>query len=519
MPRHTPLSRWLARGRGFALGVALALPAGCATERPLGFGWPQGNDSSRCANCGKPKPKADHHPQPERHEPATPSPIDFFDPSVLQGKPSDGYLLDKGDKLGIEIDGIPVPPEPAPELPPEPSEKPTESGPNFPAEVQPNGSIELPLIDGIPVRGRTVQEAETLIRHAYTVREPILDPARNPIRVTLRKGRPTRVLVIRRTLPQMTGSEAAAAIPVGWQNGGARSDGTVVTLRAEQCDVARALAAAGEWPLPRTTTAIHVLHVGTRTPRIALTREELRVPTAPRRLADGEGDDSAASRRGPIRGGGLDRRAVRLLTIEVDDESAPVPAPQGPRSPAVFHPASSGRYGMGSDGMGDVTSSSPRTVYVEWSGTDSMSVAPHWVGSSSYRSSGRYGDSHSMTMPFPSAIESDMSVPENFAIVPQGYRTEAPLESTNDAGEAAVEAMPPEDGELRSIRIPIRRDPGETGNVSPRDVVLNDGDVVCLEIAETLPAAETPKEATPAPAKSPTVKRAAKPSSNRTSHR
>ena len=96
------------------------------------------------------------------------------DPSQFRIPKSGPYRLDAGDVLGVFVDGVlgdldsapPVTyPEPENNLPP---------AMGFPTPVREDGTISLPLIEPIDVRGRSIIEAEELVTRAYR------DPA-NPI--------------------------------------------------------------------------------------------------------------------------------------------------------------------------------------------------------------------------------------------------------------------------------------------------------------------------------------------------
>ena len=95
-----------------------------------------------------------------------------LDPSRLTQEPPRQYLIDKGDILGIYIEG--VLPYTATDKPPEPppvnfpNEKSTlDPSLGFPIVVQENGTIALPSIAPIKVKGMTIEQVTDLIRKAY----------------------------------------------------------------------------------------------------------------------------------------------------------------------------------------------------------------------------------------------------------------------------------------------------------------------------------------------------------------
>ena len=92
----------------------------------------------------------------------------------------DKYLLAPGDILGVYIEGI-LPPKgedaQIAEAPPVTfPEADSDLSPSvgFPIPVREDGSVALPLVDPIPVEGRTLIEVEELVRKAYTIDRRIL---------------------------------------------------------------------------------------------------------------------------------------------------------------------------------------------------------------------------------------------------------------------------------------------------------------------------------------------------------
>ncbi len=120
----------------------------------------------------------------------------------------------------------------------------------LPVPVRENGTISLPLINPIPVKGRTVADVENMVRNAYTVEKALLKKGRDRIIVTLMKKRTYRVMVVR----QESGGTVNQNITIGNQsaNGNATSPkygtGTTVELDAYENDVLHALTATGGLP-------------------------------------------------------------------------------------------------------------------------------------------------------------------------------------------------------------------------------------------------------------------------------
>ena len=125
------------------------------------------------------------------------------------------YLLDSDDILAISIDSVlgqegeapPVAfPQPGSDLPP---------AIGYPFPVTEEGTIILPLIDPISVRGMTLSQVREKIRKAYMDDNDILQEDR--IIVTLMRKRTVRVIVIRQDQDASQGLGGQG----GFQGGGA----------------------------------------------------------------------------------------------------------------------------------------------------------------------------------------------------------------------------------------------------------------------------------------------------------
>jgi len=110
------------------------------------------------------------------------------------------YLLDSGDVLGVFLEGLLGRPGDAPPVhfPPESSSLGPSIG--FPFVVQENGTVSLPAVDPIPVRGLTIEQAEGLIKSVYTgagrAGSSILT-GQSKVIVTLQRKRTINVIVVR----------------------------------------------------------------------------------------------------------------------------------------------------------------------------------------------------------------------------------------------------------------------------------------------------------------------------------
>ncbi len=161
------------RIEGIALLLLLLGMTGCSTYRNTVPGY--------CVGDGFQESRSDKEP------------INFL---RLRQEPPEAYRLDARDVLGIYIEGVlgskdePPPvhiPESGDDMPP---------AIGYPIPVREDGTISLPLVDAMDLRGLTLAQAEQKIRNAY-FRKKILKPERERIIVTLMRPRTYHVLVVR----------------------------------------------------------------------------------------------------------------------------------------------------------------------------------------------------------------------------------------------------------------------------------------------------------------------------------
>jgi protein involved in polysaccharide export with SLBB domain len=170
-------------------------------------------------------------------------PIDI---SRLRQEPPREYLVDSGDVLGIFIEGVLGILDEAPpvHMPKEGSDLPPSIG--FPIPVREDGTLALPLVPAIPVRGLTLAQVENVIRRAYTIDQQILQQGKDRIIVTLMDKRKYNVVVMRQDgFNQMV---TAAGANAGPGLAAASTRGGVVALEAYKNDVLHALAETGGLP-------------------------------------------------------------------------------------------------------------------------------------------------------------------------------------------------------------------------------------------------------------------------------
>ncbi|QDT10106.1 polysaccharide biosynthesis/export family protein [Stieleria marina] len=179
--------------------------------------------------------------------------------ALMRMQKPEEYVLAEGDILGIYIEGVMPPkanedqvaaappvhfPEPGSDLPP---------SVGFPIPVRDDGTLPLPLVEPIYVEGKTVAEAEELIREAYVEVEKILRPGRDRILVSLMRERTSRVIVIRED-----GSDQELAISGGTNTRGNTAEvvsgttrqgaGFTLDMPAYKNDLMHALADTGGLP-------------------------------------------------------------------------------------------------------------------------------------------------------------------------------------------------------------------------------------------------------------------------------
>ena len=174
-----------------------------------------------------------------------------IDVSLLRHLPPPSYILDADDVLGVFIDGVlgnstEAPPVTIPEAGSDLS-----PGIGYPIPVREDGTISLPLIDPIPVRGLTVAQVEQLVKRRYKEDEILVDAR---VIVTLLRKRTYRVFVIRQDNGAGSGGVGQQQLALANRNQGIfdRSDlssrGSVLQLPAYENDLLNALTQTGGLP-------------------------------------------------------------------------------------------------------------------------------------------------------------------------------------------------------------------------------------------------------------------------------
>ena len=171
------------------------------------------------------------------------------------------YTLDADDVLAVFVEGVlgNIDETPPVQVPDANSDLPPAIG--YPVPVREDGTMALPAIDPIPVRGLTLQQAEALIIRAYSGGPtPILKEPR--IIVTLLRERTHRVFVVRqdnsnanRGQQQLGQSQRQGVNDRSDQS----SRGFVLQLPAYKNDVLNALSQTGGLPGVNAKAEIRVL--------------------------------------------------------------------------------------------------------------------------------------------------------------------------------------------------------------------------------------------------------------------
>ncbi len=170
-------------------------------------------------------------------------PIDFR--LLRQEKPSE-HVIDHGDVLGIYVrDVVDNPVQLASVYFPISSQGSHVEAPSVghPFKVTEQGTLVLPDVGPVPVKGLTMAEATEAIRSAY-VSDEIVQADRNAVTVNLVKPRTIDVIVLR----EDTGGEVPVWQPRDGHQISRRGSAEVVTLPAFENDVLHALTASGSLP-------------------------------------------------------------------------------------------------------------------------------------------------------------------------------------------------------------------------------------------------------------------------------
>lgn len=165
--------------------------------------------------------------------------------TLLRQKEADPYLLDKGDVLAIVADEVIAPPSVQPPVR-LPDNLNATGAVGFPVPVSEDGTISLPRLSALKVKGKTVAEVEAMIKDAVTGKKGGLELVKNPrVTVQLLQKRRYQITVVREdTQPVQFQTQLNNPVFGGTKKG----NGFTISLQAGENDVLRALNATGGPP-------------------------------------------------------------------------------------------------------------------------------------------------------------------------------------------------------------------------------------------------------------------------------
>lgn len=180
-----------------------------------------------------------------------------IDLSMLAQLPPRKHYVDAGDVLGIYIEGVlgrpgeapPVSNPLNPELPP---------SIGYPFTVRDDGTISLPMVSSIDVRGMTIRQVEERLRQIYVEERDILKEGQDRIIVTLQRPRLVRVLVLRQEAGGPGGNEFAQGVSINLGQT-KRGSGQAIELPIYRNDVLHALARTGGLPGLDAENTIYII--------------------------------------------------------------------------------------------------------------------------------------------------------------------------------------------------------------------------------------------------------------------
>jgi protein involved in polysaccharide export with SLBB domain len=200
----------------------------------------------------------------------------MIDLSYLRQQAPAEYMIDSGDVLAIYIESV-LGQRTQPQInQPLDTTRPPTLG--YPLTVRDDGTLSLPLIQPINVRGKTIPQIERDIRYAYTTQRRLLLPGQDRILVTLHKPRQHRILVIR----QESQADVLTGISVSGGALGSAKKGTghVISLPAYKNDVLNALVQSGGLPGLDAENVVYIMR-GRRAQKATPRPTPLQRPQAP----------------------------------------------------------------------------------------------------------------------------------------------------------------------------------------------------------------------------------------------
>jgi Polysaccharide biosynthesis/export protein len=196
----------------------------------------------------------------------------MLDLSLLRQTPPREHIVDADDVLGVYIEGILGGRQ---QVPPVNFSRNSNSFSSlgYPIRVRADGTMSLPGIDPIQVRGKTIGEVERAVRTAYTTGDKApLKKGMDRIIVNLQRPRHYRVLVIRQEIgntntPSGNDGQVGSNTQYNYSNNNGKFGmGRTVNLPAYKNDVLHALAETGGLPGLDAENVIYVIRRRTPVP-------------------------------------------------------------------------------------------------------------------------------------------------------------------------------------------------------------------------------------------------------------
>jgi protein involved in polysaccharide export with SLBB domain len=376
------------------------------------------------------------------------------------------HRCDSGDLLSIYVEGIlGRRDQPPPVNFPQQQNADTPPSVGYSVPVRDDGSISLPLVGNVPVRGLTLVEVEQRLREAYMVKKQFLQPDAERVMVFLQKPRTYRVLVIRQEASSDVSISAQGTLNIGALK---RGTGKVVNLPVYKNDVLNALAETGGLPGLDAENALYIIRSRGGMPNPAWTPVTTDVKETSRTVVRAQspgwsGPSAAVNPHGDYR---------RSASPGWSPPNGPVPSNNGFSGPNLAP-------------IPDQNLSYP-TPQGAWSAPQQslQTLAPpsSWNQPGSYAPAPMTMETNRSIMPVGPArpVYPGSMPPPQFA---------APVEpptmmSPDNSFPPTMEIGDSLDGR-RIIRIPIRLGPEEHVDIRPEDVILEEGDILFIESRDT----------------------------------
>ena len=188
--------------------------------------------------------------------------LKLIPPTWLKGTKRENYKLDTGDILAVLVhETLPKGTQILPVNFPDSSSLPPTTG--VPIPIRENGTISMPLIGSVSLRGLTIEEAEQKVIDAYVTNGGMLnEDAKTQISVNLARPRQIRVLVIRDDSPgqqsqyEDPGFRLSSSAQLGTRRGS--GFGSVLEMPHNEADLIDALTRTGGYPGPHGTNEVFI---------------------------------------------------------------------------------------------------------------------------------------------------------------------------------------------------------------------------------------------------------------------